>query len=144
MTRILFAAALGAAAVTGTAMAAGAGPDAVVGHWHSETKNGIVDIRKCGSSLCGSIVTGDDIKANPNLKDSQNKDESLRNRPLKGLQILSGFHEEGGDWVDGQVYKPDNGKTYSGKITIVDANHLKLRGCVFVPICLTQTWTRVQ
>ena len=142
MTRFLSMAALAAAAIAGTAVAAG--PEAVVGQWHTQTKNGIVDIRKCGSSLCGTIVTGDDIKSNPGLKDTQNGDAALRNRTLKGLMILSGFHLDGGEWVDGSVYKPDNGKTYTGKITIVDANHLKLRGCVFVPLCQTQTWTRVQ
>ena len=142
MTRLMLTAALAAATIAGAAAAAG--PDTVVGQWHTQTKNGIVDIRKCGSSLCGTIVTGDDIKANPNLKDALNKDTSLRNRTLKGLQILYGFHQDGGDWVDGSVYKPDDGKTYTGKITIVDANHLKLRGCVFVPLCQTQTWTRVQ
>jgi uncharacterized protein (DUF2147 family) len=144
MIRALLGAALGAAALAGPVHAAAAGPDSVVGNWHTETDNGIVDIRKCGSSLCGSIVTGDKIKANPGLRDAQNKDASLRNRPLKGLPILSGFHRDGDDWVDGQVYKPDNGKTYTGKISIVDADHLKLRGCVFVPLCETQTWTRVR
>ncbi len=144
MIRFPLTAVLAAATIAGTAFAAGAGPDAVVGQWRTETRHGIVDIKKCGTSLCGTIVTGDDIKANPNLKDALNEDESLRNRTLKGLTILSGFHLDGGEWVDGSVYKPDNGKTYTGKITVVDANHLKLRGCVFVPLCQTQTWTRVQ
>lgn len=142
MTRFLFTAALAAATLAGAAVAAG--PDAVVGQWHTQTKNGVVDIRKCGSSLCGTIVTGDDIRSNPGIKDGLNKDPALRNRALKGLTILSGFHLDGSDWVDGSVYKPDDGRTYTGKITIVDANHLKLRGCVFVPLCQTQTWTRVQ
>lgn len=144
MTRFLFAAVFATTAIASSAVAAPAGPDTVVGTWHTQTHNGIVDIKKCGASLCGTVVTGDDIKANPGLKDALNPNAALRSRTLRGLTILSGFHLDGSDWADGQVYKPDNGKTYTGKITIVDANHLKLRGCVFVPLCQTQVWTRVQ
>ena len=41
-------------------------------------------------------------------------------------------------------YSAEDGKTYSGKITPLGANQLKLRGCVFFPLCKTQTWTRVR
>jgi uncharacterized protein (DUF2147 family) len=47
-------------------------------------------------------------------------------------------------WSDGQVYNAEDGKTYSGKITPVGTDQLKLRGCVFFPLCKTQTWTRVR
>ena len=51
---------------------------------------------------------------------------------------------DGSAWTGGTVYNPDDGRTYSGKITPVDVNHLKLRGCVFYPLCKTETWTRIQ
>ena len=127
------------------AMAAAAqSPDSVIGTWHSPVKNGIINIQKCGSSICGTLESGDDIKANPAAKDVNNKDESKRGRQLKGIQMLSGFSWDGGAWSGGQVYNPDDGRTYSGKVTPVDANSLKLRGCVFVPLCKTDTWTRVR
>jgi uncharacterized protein (DUF2147 family) len=118
--------------------------DAVIGTWHSPTKNGIISIQRCGSSICGTLLSGDDMRANPNAKDVNNKDAAQRNRPLKGLMMLSGFKQGDGVWEDGQVYNPNDGRTYSGKITPVDANTLKLRGCVFVPLCKTETWTRVR
>ena len=43
-----------------------------------------------------------------------------------------------------QVYTAEDGKTYSGKITPVGPDQLKLRGCVFFPLCKTQTWTRAR
>jgi uncharacterized protein (DUF2147 family) len=117
--------------------------DAVIGTWHSPTKNGIISIQRCGSSICGTLESGDDVRANPNAKDVNNKDAAQRNRPLKGLMMLSGFTQDGGIWSGGKVYNPNDGGTYSGKITPVDANTLKLRGCIIWPACKTETWTRV-
>ncbi len=126
------------------AMAATASPDAVVGRWKTETRNGIVEITRCGASLCGKILGSDGLTANPALKDTNNKDEKLRGRALKGLQILGGFSFEDGVWDKGTIYNAEDGKTYGARITPVDANTLKLRGCIFVPLCKNQTWTRVR
>lgn len=131
--------------LAGLAAAAAVSPDSVVGTWHSPTKNGIIEIARCGSSLCGRLMGGDDIRADSNFKDKNNKDATLRGRPLKGVTMLSGFKRgEGAVWDDGQVYNPADGRTYSGRITVTDPNTLKLRGCVFVPLCKTETWTRVR
>jgi uncharacterized protein (DUF2147 family) len=124
--------------------AAASSPDSVIGTWHSPTKNGVISIQKCGSSICGTLESGDDIKANPAAKDVNNKDESLRGRQLKGIQMLSGFTWDDGAWTGGKVYNPSDGGTYSGKITPVDANSLKLRGCIIWPACKTDTWTRIR
>ncbi|WP_340314751.1 DUF2147 domain-containing protein [Rhizorhabdus argentea] len=126
------------------AMATGASPDAVVGRWKTETRNGIVEIARCGTSLCGKLMTSDGIAANPAMKDVNNKDKKLRGRALKGLQILGGFSFEDGVWDDGTIYNAEDGKIYDARITPVDANTLKLRGCIFVPLCKNQTWTRVR
>jgi uncharacterized protein (DUF2147 family) len=127
------------------AMLAAPSADSVVGTWHSPTKNGVISVQKCGSSICGTLENGDDIRADPNAKDKNNKDATKQGRPLKGLTMLSGF-KPGADgvWEDGNVYNPNDGRTYSGKITPVDQNTLKLRGCVFVPLCKTETWTRIK
>ena len=126
------------------AMAAGTPtPDMVVGHWKTETRNGIVEITRCGTSICGKLLTSDGIAANPALTDSNNKDVALRGRRLKGMPILGGFTLDGSDWTGGTIYKADNGKTYDAKITIDDSNTLKVRGCIVVPLCQTQTWHRV-
>ncbi|HVJ01846.1 MAG TPA: DUF2147 domain-containing protein [Sphingomonas sp.] len=118
-------------------------PDAVVGRWKTETRNAIVEIQRCGPSICGRILTSDALRTNPNLKDAKNSNAALRNRPLKGLQILGGFRQEGQGWYGGKIYNAEDGKTYSAEITLAGANQLKLRGCVFKPFCKTQTWTRV-
>lgn len=126
------------------AMAATTSPDAVVGRWKTETRNGIVEITRCGTSLCGKILGSDGLTANPALKDVNNKDEKLRGRALKGLQILGGFSFKDGVWDKGTIYNAEDGKTYGARISSIDENRLKLRGCIFVPLCKNQTWTRVR
>jgi uncharacterized protein (DUF2147 family) len=126
------------------AAAAVGNPDIVVGRWRTETRGGIIEIARCGPSICGKIVTSDGLATNPNLMDVNNKDPKLRNRPIKGMQMLSGFSYKDGLWDGGTIYNGEDGKTYSARITPVDANTLKLRGCIFVPLCKNQTWTRVR
>ena len=132
---LLLAAAFGAQA---------ASPDLVVGRWRTETKNGIVEIQRCGPSICGRLLTSDKLSTDPNLKDVNNSDARLRARPLKNLMILSGFKQDGGGWSGGRIYNADDGKTYSAKVTPLGADRLAVRGCVFVPLCKTQTWVRVR
>lgn len=125
-------------------VAAAPAADSVLGTWHSPTRNGVIAIRRCGASICGTLEDGDDMRAHPGARDTNNKDAGQRGRLLKGLTMLSGFRWGDGAWNGGQVYDPSSGRTYSGRITPVDANTLKLRGCVFVPLCKTETWTRLR
>jgi uncharacterized protein (DUF2147 family) len=119
--------------------------DTVIGRWKTETHNAIVEIARCGASICGRIVTSDALRANPGMKDARNSNATLRSRPIEGMLFLTGFKPDtNGVWSNGQVYNADDGKTYNGKITPVGTNQLKLRGCVFFPLCKTQTWTRVR
>ena len=133
------------ATMMAAALAAASPADAAVGRWKTETRNGIVEIARCGGSLCGRLLTSDGLRADPALRDRNNKDASLRARPLKGITMLQGFAPgSAGVWDGGTVYNAEDGRTYKARITPVDADHLKLRGCVFVPICKTETWTRVR
>ncbi len=119
-------------------------PDTAIGRWKTETRNGIVEIQRCGASICGRLISSELLRQQPDLKDAHNQNAAQRNRPLRGLLLISGFTADGDAWAGGQIYNPDDGKTYKAKVTPVDANTLKVRGCVFVPLCKTQTWTRVR
>ena len=130
--------------ITMLAMAMAAPQDAAVGRWKTETRGGIVEIQRCGASICGRLLTSDLLRTNPNLKDARNSDAALRNRSLRGLQILSGFKAESGGWSGGKIYNAEDGKTYTAYVTPEGPNQLKVKGCVFRPLCKTQTWTRVR
>jgi uncharacterized protein (DUF2147 family) len=115
----------------------------IAGRWMTETRHGVVEIAPCGASICGRLIDSDSIRADPQRRDEHNKDAAQRQRPLKGLTMLEGFHGSGSEWDGGSVYNPDDGGTYHGTLTMVDANRLKVRGCIVWPLCKSQIWKRV-
>jgi uncharacterized protein (DUF2147 family) len=126
------------------ASAAAASPDAAIGRWRTQTRNGIVEVERCGPSICGKLVGSDGLKANPNLLDAKNKDAALRTRKLMGVQLLGGFTRGTGDWTGGTIYNAEDGGTYKATVTPVGADQLKVKGCIVWPLCKSQTWTRVR
>ena len=129
------------AALAGATAASAATP--AVGMWKTPERDGKVEITDCGGGICGRIADGADIRANPDVKDIKNANEALRSRRLKGTPIFEGLTGGPSEWK-GKVYNPVDGKTYSGSVTLTDSNTLKLKGCVFVPLCKTQVWYRVK
>ncbi|WP_165188069.1 DUF2147 domain-containing protein [Caulobacter soli] len=135
----ILAAALALSAVSASAFAQDA-----TGLWQTQTNGGQVEISRCGNSLCGKLVNSDHIKKDPTVKDEKNKDASLRGRPLKNMQMLYDFTGGPSKWTGGKVYNAADGGTYSGTITVVSANELKLKGCIVAPFCKTEKWTRIK
>src|SRR5579885_1612135 len=100
-------------------------PPDPAGIWATEGNESHVRIERCGSGLCGTIVwlkdpLGDDGK---DAVDSNNPDPALRRRKLVGLPLLSGFDQDPDDaaaWLHGKIYDPEDGRTYSCKLTVQD------------------------
>lgn len=114
------------------------------GLWRTPEDDGTVEIYDCGSKLCGKVVGSSELAANPDLKDVNNENASLRQRPIKGLNVVSGFAGGPKSWSGGQLYRPKNGRSYSGELDLVDNSTLKVRGCLFMGLCETQTWQRIR
>lgn len=125
------------------AAAAVASPDAVIGRWQTEARHGLVEITRCGPSICGRLLTSDGLRANPDMRDSKNKDATLRTRRLAGIQLIGGFTRDADAWTSGTVYNPYDGGTYKATVTPIDADHLSLKGC-WSFFCQSQTWTRIR
>ena len=75
----------------------------------------------------------------------------LKDRPLVGLQILSGFaqdgdHQNGGEWSGGQVLDPETGKIYRASIALEDdGKKLRLHGYFLVTLLgRTEHWLRAE
>jgi uncharacterized protein (DUF2147 family) len=127
--------------------------DDILGVWDNQEKDAKIEMHKCGEKYCGRIVwmktpdypedSKDGIPGTPRL-DHNNPDEGKRKTPILGLVIARDFIYAGNNtWTGGKVYDPKNGKTYSGKMTLVSPNRLDMRG--FIGISLfgrTTTWTR--
>jgi uncharacterized protein (DUF2147 family) len=116
------------------------------GSWTTENGKAKVAIVSCGGALCGNIVAlkepNDPATGKPKT-DSNNADAAKRARPLVGVQIVIDMKPDTADKWTGQVYNAEDGKTYSGSITLVNASTLTLQGCALGGlICKNQTWTR--
>ncbi|RZL93911.1 MAG: DUF2147 domain-containing protein [Variovorax sp.] len=72
--------------------------------------------------------------------------DDRKGKPLVGLEIIRGAKKAEGRevWEDGKILDPENGKTYTLRLTPIDGGKkLEVRGSVF-GIGRTQTWVRVQ
>jgi len=123
--------------LAGTMVAGGAANADPKGTWLTGTGDAKVRLSDCGPNLCGTIVWLEEPRA-----DTGNPDPAKRERPLVGVQMLSGMAPSGTDEWSGKLYNPRDGKTYTGKIKLNGAT-LKLSGCVLGGlICKSETWTR--
>lgn len=116
--------------------------DDILGEWLTEAKDGKIQIYKQGNQYFGKIVGG----SGPMINDEKNPDEKKRSQPLMGKVILTGFVFNGkGKWQDGEIYNPNNGKTYSCTIKLKTKSELEVRGYVGISIIgRTEVWTRIR
>lgn len=138
---------LALAALLVAAPAAASSQDAsasLIGRWKTERQNGVVEIHRCGDALCGRVVDGGPLRANPDQRDIRNSNPALRSRKVMGLRVLEDLKGGPTEWKGGPVYDPDSGdRGSSSRIILVSKDVIKLKGCVG-PICRTQTWTRAK
>ncbi|MEH6547535.1 MAG: DUF2147 domain-containing protein [Sneathiella sp.] len=118
----------------------------VTGVWSTVDDKSHVKIEPCGDKFCGKIVwlkEPNNPEGKPK-KDLNNTEESLKTRPILGLELLSGFMPESKtEWEDGTIYNPEDGKTYSSTLTIAKSGVLEVEGCVLF-LCKTQVWKKVE
>ena len=119
----------------------------ITGRWATSGFGSIVEFRPCEQTpqtMCGRILwlwQPNDTAGRPRT-DTHNSDRSLRDRPLVGIEIVSGLRETApGVWGDGSLYNPDDGRTYTGTIRL-DSGTLSLTGCALKVFCQTQIWRR--
>ena len=117
------------------------------GTWLTEGSAATVRIGNCGAELCGTIVAlkepNDPATGRPKT-DKHNPDAGKRDRPVVGVLVVFGMKPSGtpDKWTT-QLYNAEDGKTYSGSVTMQGARTLKVEGCVLGGlICKGQTWTR--
>jgi len=121
-----------------------------VGTWHSiddktqEIKSEIV-IADNGGVLSGKVAKLLRKEAKQDAVCDQCTDDR-KGKPVLGMEIIRGAQKvEGKDvWEGGKILDPENGKTYTLRLTPIEAGKkLEVRGSVF-GIGRTQTWVRTQ
>ena len=121
-----------------------------VGLWKSlDEKTGApkseVRITDNGGVLTGKVEQVLRKDAQPNAVCTECTDDR-KDQPIVGLEIIRGAKQvEGKDvWEGGKILDPENGKTYTLRMTPIDGgNKLEVRGSIG-PFGRTQTWVRVQ
>ena len=72
--------------------------------------------------------------------EGENKD-----KPILGLNIMTGLEKDGDEWSGGEIVDPRNGKVYDCYIKLVNRNKLKLRGYIgFSLLGKTRYWYRAK
>ncbi len=115
--------------------------DPILGKWQNPSGEGRIEIYKKGEKFYGKLYWIKDSAK----KDAKNPDPKLRSRNIQGLEILSGFVKESKTYVDGTIYDPKSGKTYSCKMTLKGDDKLDIRGYIGISMLgRSETWTRIK
>jgi uncharacterized protein (DUF2147 family) len=83
----------------------------ITGRWITDDGKAVVTIGQCGKVVCGRITKVLAPTPNGPPVDERNSDPTLRKRPIQGLEVLSGFIDQGEDWR-GRIYDPEAGRWY--------------------------------
>jgi len=91
-----------------------------------------VSIEDCDGLLCGRIFwLKKPLSGGAPKRDQNNPDAALRDRPLCGLMILTGFaHPKERHWTAGHIYNPNDGRTFKSTIDLENDGSLRIRGYV--------------
>lgn len=121
--------------------------DAILGKWINSTGEAHIDISKKGDKFFGKIVwlkAPKDEKGQAKL-DVKNPEANLKTRPILGLEMLKDFVYDDGKWVDGKIYDPKTGKTYSCNMNIKSNGDLNVRGYIGISLIgRSDTWKRAK
>jgi uncharacterized protein (DUF2147 family) len=116
-----------------------------VDHRDGDKRKVGVWIEDCDGLLCGRIYwLKKPLSGGAPKRDQHNPDAALRDRPLCGLQILSGFRRaKEANWTAGHIYNPNDGHTFNSTIHLEPDGSLKIRGYVGVALFgKTVEWVR--
>ncbi len=111
-----------------------------VGVWRDNEKGSVIRIYECGGGMCAQVVKPYVAGA----KDIYNPDPALRDRPVTGLIIMSKAKKSGGNVWSGKLYNAEDGKSYSGSMTVVSDDALELKGCALSVFCQSRGFSRVK
>lgn len=118
--------------------------DKIIGTWLMPDDEGIIEIYKDGTSYSGKIIWMQEKEEDGSpLKDKENPIDSLKNRNVEGLQIMSGFTYKGNKvWSEGIFYAPKKGREAEPEFILAKEDQLNIKIFIFI-FSLTIELTRV-
>jgi len=124
----------------------------IVGQWYNEEKSSIITVTKNQKGTYSGRITWLEDNTNSDgtspRRDEYNPEESLQNRLLKELIILTDlkYNKEDKQWQNGLIYDPENGKTYECYCEMNEDGTLYFKGYILGITWLgrSTTWTRAE
>lgn len=120
----------------------------IFGKWNSKNeKTGKVDsvievYKKDGKAYAKVIEILNPDRKNAVCVDCEGEN---KDKPIIGLDILTGLEKDDDEWSGGTILDPRNGKVYKCYIELVKPNKLKLRGYVGISLFgKTAYWERAE
>ena len=112
-----------------------AGADNPFGYWVNRV-GWLIEAAICEDGICGTIVGMREDAEDALRFDTHNPDPNLRQRSLCGIAIFGAFkpNDNPGEWEDGWIYNPQDGKTYSSVMKLGEEDTLEVRGYVLSPM----------
>lgn len=120
----------------------------IFGKWHSNNEetgeiDSVIEIYKKDGKAYAKVV---EIK-NPARKNAvcDKCEDKNKDKPILGLDILTGLEKDDNEWSGGTILDPRNGKIYKCYIKLVNTNKLKIRGYIGVSLFgKTAYWQRAE
>jgi len=120
----------------------------IFGKWHSTNEetgeiDSVIEVYKKQEKAFAKII---------DIKNSERKNavcdlckDKNKNKPILGLNILTGLEQDGEEWSGGTILDPRNGKVYKCYIHLVHKNKLKIRGYLGLAVFgKTAYWQRAE
>jgi uncharacterized protein (DUF2147 family) len=122
--------------------------DALLGEWWTENNQGRIRFTRDRDGTYRGTTTcckPDKPTEDHPAVDLHNPNPKRRGRSTVGIVLIWKLAFEAGEYIDGYVYNPRDGKTYRFEAKMVDKNTVKIRGYMGIPLLgQSQIWKRVQ
>lgn len=120
----------------------------VIGKWHTINEetgkpNSLIEIFEEDGEVKGKVLRI--LKEEDRDKICNNCSGNLKDQPIEGLELMTGFQREGDEYTGGIITDPKSGKEYKAKLWLDEDNPqlLKVRGYIAF-FYKTQTWQRAE
>ncbi len=116
------------------------------GVWMTDGGKSKVHVYRRDGKLCSKIIwLRDPLDSDGQpYHDELNQNVSLRTREVVGINVLDGMTQTSRYEWEGQVYNPEDGKTYKAYLALIKPDVLRLKGCL--PMgwpCRSKFWKKL-
>jgi len=119
--------------------------DEIIGRWVTQKNEGLIEITESDGRFSGVVLGSVNSNSKVISVDVNNPDPTKQDRNVIGMVTMGGYRFKGGEYIEGWIYDPNNGKTYKSTMRLTEEGKLEVRGYVGIKIFgRTETWQRIE